>query len=42
MDIQTVSIALAGIGIFIAAINFIVTSRKADQQRQVEVETRQA
>jgi hypothetical protein len=35
MDIQTVSITLAGIGIFIAAINFIVTSRKADQHRQM-------
>lgn len=39
MDVQTVSIALAGIGIFIAAINFIVTSRKADQQRQMELFT---
>ncbi|MHA1941418.1 MAG: hypothetical protein ACW97P_06800 [Candidatus Hodarchaeales archaeon] len=42
MDIQTVSIALAGIGIFIAAINSIISSRKADQQRQTEVGTRQA
>ena len=39
MEIQTVSIALAGIGIFIAAINFIVTGRKADQQRQMELFT---
>jgi hypothetical protein len=37
MDVQTISITLAGIGIFIAAINFIVSSRKADQQRQMEL-----
>lgn len=37
MDVQTVSIALAGIGIFIASINFIVMSRKADQQRHMEL-----
>jgi len=42
MDIQNVSIALAGIGIFIAAVNSIISSRKADQQRQTEIETRQA
>ena len=33
MDIQTVSVVLGGIGIFIAAINFVISSRKADQQR---------
>ena len=37
MDIQTISIALAGIGIFLAAINFIVSSRQANQQRQMEL-----
>lgn len=42
MDVQTISIALAGIGIFIAAINSIISTRKADQQRQTEIETRQA
>ena len=42
MDIQTISIVLAGIGIFIAAINSIISSRKADQQRQTEIETSQA
>ncbi len=41
-DVQTISIVLAGIGIFIAAINSIISSRKADQQRQTEIETRQA
>lgn len=41
-SIETVSIALAGIGIFIAAINSIISSRKADQQRRTEIDTRQA
>lgn len=39
MDVQSISIALAGIGIFIAAINSIISSRKADQQRQIELFT---
>jgi hypothetical protein len=42
MDVQTISIVLGGIGLFIAAINSIISSRKADQQRQTEIETRQA
>ncbi|MCW4040091.1 MAG: hypothetical protein NWE83_04975 [Candidatus Bathyarchaeota archaeon] len=42
MDVQTISITVAGIGIFIAAINSIISRRKADQQRQTEIETRQA
>ena len=42
MDIQSVAIVLAGIGVFIAAINSIYSSRKADQQRQTEIDTRQA
>ena len=42
MDVQTISIALGGIGLFIAAINSIISSRKADQQHQTEIETRQA
>jgi hypothetical protein len=41
-DLQTISIVLGGVGLFIAAINSIISSRKADQQRQVEIETRQA
>jgi hypothetical protein len=40
MDVQTISIALAGVGIFIAAINSIISSRKADQQRQMELFTK--
>jgi hypothetical protein len=36
-DIQTLSIALAAVGIFIAAINSILSNRRADQQRQTEL-----
>jgi hypothetical protein len=39
VDIQTLSITLAGIGIFIAAINSMISRRKADQQRQMELFT---
>jgi hypothetical protein len=34
--------ARAGIGILIATINQIYTSREANRQRQIEIETRQA
>lgn len=40
MDIQAASIVLAMIGVFIAAINSVLSSRKADQQRQMELFTR--
>ena len=39
MDIQTVSIVVAMIGVFIAANSFVISSRKADQQRQMELFT---
>jgi hypothetical protein len=42
MDVQTISLTLGGIGLFIAAVNSIISSRKADQQRQTEIQTRQA
>jgi anti-sigma regulatory factor (Ser/Thr protein kinase) len=42
MDIQTISITLAGVGVFIAALNSIISSRHAHKQRQTEIETRQA
>jgi hypothetical protein len=42
MDIQTVSVVVAMIGLLIAAINQIYTSRQANAQRQTEIETRQA
>jgi hypothetical protein len=38
-ELQTISIVLGGIGLFIAAINSVVSSRKADQQRQMELFT---
>ena len=34
MDIQTISIVLAGVGIFIAAINSVISSRHAAEERQ--------
>lgn len=37
MDLQTVSIILAGIGIFIAAINSVYSSREAKRQRQMQL-----
>jgi hypothetical protein len=41
MDIQTISIVIAAIGVFIAAINSIYASRRADEQRQLTLETQQ-
>jgi hypothetical protein len=42
MDIQTISIIIAAIGVFIAAINSVYSSRESRQQRQTEIDTRQA
>jgi hypothetical protein len=42
MDIQTFSIVIAAAGVFVAAINSVYSSREAKQQRQTEIETRQA
>lgn len=42
MDIQTISIVIAAVGVFIAAMNSVYSSREAWQQRQTEIETRQA
>ena len=42
MDVQTVSVVVAAIGLLIAAINQIYTSRQANEQREREFETRQA
>jgi hypothetical protein len=41
-DIQTISIVLAGIGVFIAAVNSIISSRRAEKNDQQMLETRQA
>jgi hypothetical protein len=42
MDVQTISITLAGIGVFIAALNSIISSREARHDRQTDIQTRQA
>lgn len=42
MDIQTVTVVIAGISVIIGVINSILSNRKAEQQRQTEIETRQA
>jgi hypothetical protein len=41
-DIQTISIIIVAVGVFIAAINSIYASREAKQQRQTEIQTRQS
>ena len=41
MDIQSISIIVAAIGVFIAAINSIYSSRRAEEQRQLTLETQQ-
>lgn len=42
MDVQTISVVVAASGLLIAAINQIYTSRQANEQRERELETRQA
>jgi hypothetical protein len=42
MDVQTISIVVAAVGVFIAAINSIYASRRAEQNDQQTLETRQA
>lgn len=42
VDVQTISIVVAAVGVFIAAINSVYSSREATRQRQTEIETRQA
>lgn len=42
MDVQTISVVVAAIGLLIAAINQIYTSRQSNEQREREIETRQA
>jgi hypothetical protein len=37
MDVQTISIVIAAAGVFIAAINSIISSRRAEQQRQADL-----
>ncbi len=40
-DVQTVSIVVAAVGVLIAAINSIFSSRRAEEQRQLTLETQQ-
>jgi len=42
MDIQTISIIIAAAGVFIAAINQIVSRRRTEAMAQLTLETRQA
>ena len=41
-SIETVSIVIAAISVVIGVINSIRSNQKADQQRQTEIDTRQA
>jgi len=42
VDIQTISIAIASTGVFLAAIYYIFQIRHQTRIRQTEIETRQA
>ena len=42
MDVQTVSIVIAAVSVVIGVINSIMSNRKAEEQRQTEIQTRQA
>jgi hypothetical protein len=42
VDVQTISIVVAAVSVFIAAINSIYSSRRAEQNDQQMLETRQA
>ena len=42
VDVQTATVVIAGISVMIGVINSIRASRETKEQRQVEVETRQA
>jgi hypothetical protein len=37
MDLQTVTVLITGISVIIAAINSIISSRRANQQRQTQL-----
>ena len=42
VSVETVSIVIAAVSVVIGVINSIMSNRKADQQRQTEIDTRQA
>ena len=37
MDVQTATVVIAGIGIIIGVINSIISSRRADRQRETQL-----
>ena len=39
MDVQTITVVIAGISVVIGVINSIISSRRADQQRQMQLFT---
>ena len=41
MDLQTVTVVITGISVIIAAANSIISSRRAEEQRQLTLETQQ-
>ncbi len=41
IDIQTVSVVVAAIGVLIAAVNQIYTSRQANQQRAIDLKNQE-
>jgi hypothetical protein len=41
MDLQTVTVLITGISVIIAATNSIISSRRAEEQRQLTLETQQ-
>ena len=42
IDVQTVSIVIAAVSVVIGVANSILTNRRAESRRQIELETRQA
>ncbi|UCH57168.1 MAG: hypothetical protein JSV18_07505, partial [Candidatus Bathyarchaeota archaeon] len=41
IDVQTISMASAAIGVLAGIVNWIVRTRRAERQKQTELETRQ-
>ena len=42
IDVQTISMASAAIGVLAGVVNWIIRARRAEKQRQTEIATRQA
>ena len=41
VDVQTISIVIAAVSVVIAVVNSILTNRRAESRRQMELKTRQ-